>query len=383
VWLISSYEHGTRAALKKGRMLEIRSKSPETLKQLRDLIVGGSRGSGELLDDVTHVLITGAGFEFKSEPHKQQLGIPATSQLLRGWLERVYPGEVEKTKGFPIPQRFASRRDFRSAAMRGDLDAYWSHILREERAAAGGDVSEIVEREAKLRRIFRDEFLRYDWGFLPQATAAASLDWSAWISTNYTRFANRAIDIVGKDWCTIEFGEEAENLSRKLLHGLKKQPGERFLFKVHGDISHILTMAISAEDKTVETKLSGFMPLYLAAQAYLHELAKTSRSVVWHIVGHGLKDELLVHVISDVYSAAPEKHHFHVVALTNAKDLKRREHPAFLLRKKLESPQGTVQGYLAKAGEYLTRLARVGLAEHETVLRELKEILLPEADLSP
>jgi len=142
----------------------------------------------------------------------------------------------------------------------------------------------MAAREYDLRQLFRAEFVSHDWGFLPQSMAAARIKWSAWISTNYTRFANRAIELSGRKWRTIEFGEEAQNLNQHLLHG-SELPRESILFKVHGDIGHVLTMALSTEDKTVETRLSSFMPLYLASQACINELTRKSRRVVWHIVG--------------------------------------------------------------------------------------------------
>ncbi len=377
VWLISSYEHGTRAAVESGKPIEIRSKSPDTLSKLREFLVRREESSsGDEASEVSHVLVTGAGFEFRGAPRKQQLGIPPTGDLLRRWMKSAYPGEeVMDGVGFPVPARFGTVKNLRDAAEIGDLDRYWSSILREERATAKGDVEDvlkIVAREFDLRRFFRAEFVRHDWGHLPQALAAARIGWAAWVSTNYTRFANRAIEICGRDWLTVEFGEEAQDLSRQLLYGAADLSGESILFKVHGDIGHILTMAVSTEDKTIETRLSSFMPLYVAAERYLHELTRKRSSIVWHIVGHGLKDELLMHVIRTACEIDPGKHRFVVIAPYS----EWKEHPALELQRKLDSLESPIRGHYATADVYLTRLEKAGLGGYEKVLGELGEVPL-------
>lgn len=369
VWLISSYEHGTRAAIGTDKPIEIRSKSPDTLSKLRKFLRGEESGRIQASEAV-HVLVTGAGFEFRGAPRDQQLGMLPTGELLRRWIKSVYGKRPLRRVGFPVPPSFAHVEDLRRAAKEGDLDRYWSSILREERAAAKGDVLEIVAKEYDLRRRFRAEFVRHDWGHLPQALAAARMGWSAWVSTNYTRFANRAIEICGREWLTVEFGEEAQHLSHQLLYGAAGLRGKSILFKVHGDIGHVLTMALSTEDKTIETRLSSFMPLYLAAERYLHELTRKNKAIVWHIVGHGLKDELLMHVIRTACEIDPGQHRFVVIA----PDSKGSKHPALELQAKLDPLKSPILGRHATADIYLTRLEKVGLGRYEEVLGELEEV---------
>jgi hypothetical protein len=185
--------------------------------------------------------------------------------------------------------------------------------------------------------------------------AAAQLGWSAWVSTNYTRFANRAIEL------------------SETKHRQGGRSEESILFKVHGDIGHVLTMALSMEDKTEETRLTSFLPLYLAAQTYLHELAHRHTRITWHIVGHGLKDKLLLDVIKTAYRINRARHRFVVIAPASPDDMRKENHPAFELQKSLGSAVN-LQAYSAKADEYLTRLERLGgLAAHEEVLQGLEE----------
>jgi hypothetical protein len=370
VWLISSYEHGTRASAK-GYPFEIRSKSPETFQKLREILFPSKivkRGRRSVESKAAHVLITGAGFEFRGMAGRQQLGMPSTGDLLRRFIARVYgkrevPSEVGS--GFPVPRKFCDVLDLRAAAENGDLDAYWSCIFREEKVRAK-DVLDMSERSYRLRAIFRSEFLRHDWGYLPQAVAAARVGWAAWISTNYTRFANRAIEISGLDWQTIEFGEEAHELNYQLLHRSKGYERRSILFKVHGDLGHVLTMALSREDKTVETRLASFMPLYLAAQAFLQKISRFNSKVVWHVVGHGLKDELLVRIIRAACEETPAKHRFIAVAPFSDRDKALLRHPYFELIRHVGRKATSIKGYNARADEYLAKLERVGIEFYQS-----------------
>jgi hypothetical protein len=376
-WLMCSYEHGVRTSTT-GSSIEIRSKSPEMLAALRNRLTRKTEAEPEFQDEA-HILVTGAGFEVKGYPEKKQLGIPSTGALLERWARRAYPDDTitwNDEYKFPVPKSLESVEEFKVAAKYGDLDQYWSILLRKEREKAKRDVLEAAAREYYLRQFFRDEFIGHDWGHLPQSIAAAQIKWSAWISTNYTRFTNRAIELSKIKWRTIEFGEEAQNFNQHLLHGAGL-PGESILFKVHGDIGHVLTMALSTEDKTVETRLSSFMPLYLASQSCITEMMRKFRRIVWHIVGHGLKDRLLMHLITGAYKARRRKHEFVVIAPEKTELRARREHPSFLLHKKLGSrAKNRIEGRYARADEYMTRLKRVGLARYEEVLQELEKVPL-------
>ncbi len=365
VWLISSYEHGTRAS-ERGHTFEIRSKSPETFQKLREVLFPSKivkRGKKSEETKAAHVLITGAGFEFRGTAGRQQLGMPSTRDLLRRFIAKVYGKRevpLEREIGFPVPRKFNDVLDLRAAAENGDLDAYWSCIFREEKERAR-DVLDMSERSYRLRAVFRSEFLHHDWGYLPQAVAAARVGFAAWISTNYTRFANRAIEISGLDWQTIEFGEEAHELNYQLLHRSKGYERRSVLFKVHGDLGHVLTMALSREDKTVETRLASFMPLYLAAQAFLQKISRLNSRVVWHIVGHGLKDELLVRIIKTACEESPAKHRFIAVAPLSDRDKTLLRHPYFELVRHVGKKAASIKGYNARADEYLAKLERVGI----------------------
>ena len=131
--------------------------------------------------------------------------------------------------------------------------------------------------------------------------------------------------------------EQPSRLSRQILHNGddRSLDSESTLIKLHGDLGHVLTMAIAGEDKMFLSRLASFAPLYLAAQACLEKRARGAASITWHIVGHGLRDELLLRVIEKVYRAAPRKHRFIVIDPAKGGDKPKRldEHPAYRLLK--------------------------------------------------
>ena len=95
------------------------------------------------------------------------------------------------------------------------------------------------------------------------------------------------------------------------------------MFKLHGDIAHLTTMAIAGYDKEYWSPLS--LPIdsphevYTASFFYLKDridrhLAHGGGNVFWHIVGHGLEDRLLRKNLSHLSEASPDKHCFIVVS---------------------------------------------------------------------
>ncbi len=391
IQLISSYEHGVRR-FKNGDdedPFPIRDKSPDTFSDLRKEILGPietrrPRDPKEATEEI-HVLVTGAGFELKERPERQRLGTLKTWQLLERWATECFGKngwEVAReadgsAKGYPVPKEWLDRSELVKAAAEANLDRYWSLLLEAERAAHPAGLDQ-AQHEYKLRKLFRQEFVRDDWGYLRQALAAAGLGWDAWLSTNYTKFADRAIERVRRlegperiDWRTIEVSEEAARLHLEILHRQQDSNHEPTLFKLHGDLGHVLTMAIAGEDKTFLSRLPSFAPLYLAAQACLEVRARHATQVTWHIVGHGLRDQLLLQVIERVFRSSQEKtqlgelphlkHRFVVVDPARGAKNDPNEHPAHRIRKQLGDDLA-VKARCAPAGLYLTRLRRMGLA---------------------
>ncbi len=390
--LISSYEHGVQIFKSDGdeNPFPIRDKSPSTLRDLRKEILGPLETPHplELAAGEIHVLVTGAGFELKERPERQRIGTLKTWQLLErwatecfgvdGWLYVAWEADGSP-KGYPVPKEWVGRLDLVKAATEANLDRYWSLLLEAERTASPSDLGQ-AQHEYKLRKLFRQEFVRDDWGYLRQALAAAGLPWDAWLSTNYTKFADRAVERVRRmegagriDWRTIEVSEEAARLSLEILHRQQDSvpTHEPTLFKLHGDLGHVLTMAIAGEDKTFLSRLHSFAPLYLAAQACLEVRARQATQVTWHIVGHGLRDQLLVQVIERVFRSSQGKHRFVVVDPARGPENDPNEHPAHRLRKQLGDDRLAVRARCAPAGLYLTRLKRMGLSAFESIVDAL------------
>lgn len=326
-----------------------------------------------------HVLVTGAGFELAATtpPHLRHPGIPRTPELVNLTLkgeshpgrEPTYPpGTSEDSEPTPfqvyedqvaLGGKQGSPHPLLEAARSADLDDYWNQLLQLELEWAAREESDAEgiasakhaasRREHHLREAFRGRFLRDDWGFLPQAVMAARMPWLAWLSTNYTRFADRAIDLgrtspptdkeppAGKErperWRIVSTSNEATHLIRELLHrrgddeaaraakgtseGRPDRP--RYLFKLHGDVSHLTTMAIAGHDKDLYSPLSfpvdSLHHVYTAAELFLERtLDRAGAPVVWHLVGHGLKDRLLVELLARVVRRSRGRHLLVLVA---------------------------------------------------------------------
>lgn len=407
IQLISSYEHGVKRfkfdndgpALR----LPIHDKSPKTFSELRaglfrPLYVAHARNDSrlpnptELAANDIHILITGAGFELKDQPEELRLGTLKTWEVLQKWASECFPKakggwspalKKDGTSGYPIPTLWKDKTKLLEAAAAEKLDWYLSLMLEAERSFLTSDL-EREAREYEIRGLFREAFVQDDWGYLRQALSAASLPWGAWLSTNYTRFADRAIERIRRleephriNWRTIEVSEEAERLSLEILHREKmcRQFGDPTLFKLHGDLGHVLTMAIAGEDKTFLSRLHSFAPLYLAAEAFLklrsREVNEANR-VIWHIVGHGLRDDLLVRVIHRVYRSSPKRHLFVVVDPAAGAAGDQKEHPAHRLLSQL-GVQPPIAARCAPAGLYLAGLKAAGLSGFLNVLAGIRE----------
>ena len=88
-------------------------------------------------------------------------------------------------------------------AIINDLDKYWDALLEATMHGQMGSIGDLRKKkiedarlEYELRNAFRKVILKDDWGNLTQSTCVALQPWDAWLTTNYTRFAERAIDLV-------------------------------------------------------------------------------------------------------------------------------------------------------------------------------------------
>lgn len=394
VLLVSSY-HTAPRAFREGEPLRIHPKSPDTLERLwsRRLPSPSRRRSKPR---ALHLLVTGAGFELKDPAQKfLTLGTRFTDSVLEEVLLRCsLPGELGRQGRFCCPDKYSQQPEgsrLRNAAVRGDLDTFWDELLRLEleeprrkRPQKGRpDKVQASRREYELREAFRRQFLSDDWGFLNQALDASGIPGlTAWLTTNYTRFADRAIDLrvahaPRETWRIVSTSSEAERLLQELLHTSRQRSakidGARFLFKLHGDLAHLLTMAIAGHDKEIYSPLSlpitSLHPIYTAAEHYLkRRLEGAEDFVCWHVVGHGLRDELLVDLVRNVCQATSRaKHGFLIVDPYPAG-------PGEILRQALgiEAVQLPM-----KANEYLARIRIAGLPENPSDLPLWSQRVLP------
>ena len=314
-----------------------------------------------------HILVTGAGFEFQPErclgSDLVAVGLPTTSQLLAELAGPfVQRGPKDKSdpprKGFHVVLECEDGKLPGARPKHGDkslgprpgagfgpgkmqnLDDWWNAVL--SWAALSHDAGkpltnrEIFERERSLRAAFRGAFLVYDFGQIRHALSAVQLKWAAWLTTNYTGFVDRAIashaDAVSRarsrggadkakgvtkhssvdeaaGWRIVDTSAEAAHLLREIQRFSieKAQP----LFKLHGDISHLRTMAIAGDDKEPYRAFSVIVDdlhlVYFSATSFLSSvLRREPTPVVWHVVGHGLGDAALTKLIDRVRDALPE-----------------------------------------------------------------------------
>lgn len=346
--LVSSYEVPSMET----RKFEFLAKTPETLDRFASTLwhsdEEGEEEGCEGSESKIHILITGAGFELSPPDDRDAispLGIPGTGDVLRRCLSRLglFEEDTEQPESkswpLPLPEAYSS---LESPAIEKNLDNYWNKLLELQLLDKSG--IRTLETEAATRNQFRQVFLTHDWGVLNQTLDAIRLPWKAWLTTNYTRYLDRALALTAGhqpeiSWNVISISSEATVLLKKILHGEinSEEPGsshhakrlgrDPYLFKLHGDLAHLTTMAIAGHDKEIYTPFS--LPidnlhwLYVAAQQYLtteignrlrpdQKEGKGGLKVFWHIVGHSLKDRLLCRILRRVRKATAEATHLFI-----------------------------------------------------------------------
>ncbi len=384
-WLVSSYQAGAIQVKEKfpdqeeerEKRIQIWPKSPDTLwffaQNIRGLIdkkpkrdsnenstaskAGASIASASE-PTIHHILVTGAGFEMRNPDQLDTFGMPNTKTLL--WEmgdpfdtddqgKKIFEKELENYKGFPYPcESFfgynSDHKEVKESADDEELDDYWDNILQSQiKKRMGGlkkldrlnEVVDTVIHERNMRDAFRRVILNYDWGFMNQSIYAARMNWFAWLTTNYTRFADRAIELAraypddrtsgplssqrktarAEQWRVVGTANEARILLRENLHDDDRDTAP-ILFKLHGDVGLLHTMAIAGYDKEFHSPLGHIVDsLHDVYNAALYHLSKhlnkkrkpenpNEQHIFWHIVGHDLKDNLLVKLIKTV------SHHF-------------------------------------------------------------------------
>jgi hypothetical protein len=369
---------------------EVLPKTRETLLKIRREIYAYPKpATFKDSSKMRHVLVTGAGFEISAS--RGGFGVPNTRRLLEEMEDPFYRGAdprgsiicLNPGESFPIPSgSLWDVKDFHNdisrVASRGDLDAYWNVLLevelrREVETSATNDdrdsqKARAIVLETRMREAFRRSLLRYDWGHMKQTISAARLGWHAWLTTNYTQFANRAIAVSRNDgdnhgelgfWRVIATAAEAHVTLREHA-GNTEYPPNRYLFKLHGDIGHLHTMAIAGHDKDIFSPLS--MPVedlyqvYATAQNFLLDSLSKAAHVMWHIVGHGLQDKRLCDLIGRVSQYESPSQLFILI------DPKPDE-PSERLAKAVKREPSEIGKCKLCAAEYMARLESRGLPD--------------------
>lgn len=413
--IISSYHPGSGGSLQSATRLVV-PKSLETLREIAHEVrrsstqipgaadadtaavsaptaVAQSRvPQGAAAPRVRHVLVTGAGFEIRSP--RGGFGMPPTRVTLEQMGTPFYlvdgstsDGDLgimlqPQRVGFPVP---VNRQRVKPSALNEDLDSYWNHLLEEvvvDAVLKAGDrpavpLSDrddlalgVLRRERQMREAFRRALLLHDWGHMNQSVAAANLSWHTWLTTNYTRFADRAIGMLpaaqaadGVPWRIIATATDARLLAREDAGG---HSHARFLFKLHGDIAHIESMAIAGHDKAPYSPLS--MPvddlyeIYAAAQRFLID-SLDDRGIVWHVVGHRLLDQRLRELLRHVQRHVRARWQVFVVVNPLPEDALK------WLQEELGSPQHDREVLACRqhASAYLAALDHRGLPDDDDV----------------
>ncbi|HEX3131602.1 MAG TPA: hypothetical protein VH394_29970 [Thermoanaerobaculia bacterium] len=414
--------------LLKSKPLRIEPKSPETLARLKlkvkELLASSIKKKGRSAPQngetrgLVHILVTGAGFEV-SHDEVGTFGLPPTPVLLENMetpFEHIDARDYDIDGEMGVPQRVEAActklapggcgilkrtmkqnednelprfvmRDEAGQIIVGaaskNLDLWWNSLI-EMKLQATAAFSEprlrsrekmaASTREREMREAFRRVILKYDWGYMNQALLAAKMPWHSWLTTNYTRFADRAIALsYPEPWQIISTSIEALSLSRQILHegnesnGSAKSP--RYLFKLHGDIAHLQTMATAGQDKEFFSSLSvpvdSLHQVYSAAETCLGRYIQRLRKyrVVWHIVGHGLNDRLLLQLIAEVcIHAKPRSTDFIIVSSRNSRDTRETLREFFREgdHRNLRAFTSRVREHRATAEQYMARIEATG-----------------------
>jgi hypothetical protein len=421
-WLVSSYGVGTRrfglSSVREPLLFNIHPKSAETLQILAKRLWRPPCAPTARSHSV-HILVTGAGFELKSreadrDPREateaevesipapaelawiSPLGIPPTAELLRrAYLQPIWEnrgGDGKEQQGreldFPLPNlRPESRKEVFEAAFEGRLDDLWNGLLKVllkepprigEIWPEGSREARMLEAEEEAREGFRSAFLGDDWGQLTQVLTAADLPWDVWLTTNYTQFVDRAISLLDREplskdknhhlpWRILSIATEAEQLIRRLF--FESQPGDelserRLIFKLHGDLSHLSTMAIAGHDKELFSPLmqrvESLHLMYEASVKWIERLCRQlpDATVYWHIVGHGLKDKTLAQALRKIVLAVPGIEHRFLLVQPDAQKIKESLDPGL---KELRWQEETCRAdeWLAMLGKFFRRYGRM------------------------
>jgi hypothetical protein len=382
VMMVSSYETGVVPLAPKP--LRIWPKSPETLARLAARMPAPAEKP--IATRGLHILVTGAGFEMRNDS-TGGFGLPPTADLL-GEMGPPFdePDLTLRRKGplpYPSCKNKKEAKDWQEISNSQDMDAWWNYLLERElrRITSIADAQSrnrtkmlASARERDLREAFRRILLNYDRGHLNQTLEAAKQGWHTWLTTNYTRFADRAIALAETraegtapgPWQIVSTSIEALSLSRQILHGGSswREKKSRHLFKLHGDIAHLQTMATAGQDKEFFSSLSlpidSLHQVYFAAETFLGYSLQAQKDVqvVWHVVGHRLNDWLLCRLIAQVCTHTnPESTDFVVVSRDPTKT---KEKLQSFLRDTSPGFEERVAGYPATAEQYMARIARNG-----------------------
>lgn len=431
VYVVSSY------VVDKEEEYPVHPKTPNTFRDIQRRVlelekncVNHHRPKKSFNRKEINILVTGAGFEVSKNkpPEKIKTGLDSTWELLT---ELPKPFQISnntfskcdpdgKLSAFKVPtvlhkcdkeckevctklpNTFYFKLPKQDLKFTGNLDEVWSVLIwdiinplllpTDTSGHSGCKIIEMsvksAELEYRLRDAFRKKILDYDWGFMRQSIIAAQLNWDTWLTTNYTQFADRAIQAVerlgeglvnkkemayehiscfgqtqikkappenAKLWRIIGTTNAAERLQVGKLH-LKdhdEEVGRKMLFKLHGDIGHLHTMAIAGHDKMptspLSMKMDSMHKIYAAAQQHLSQKSSANKdtTINWHVVGHGLKDALLTNLM---LSHDNNRMNFILVSPNSSKELKV---TLSELRKGNESNIHTVK---ATAAEYMSKL---------------------------
>jgi hypothetical protein len=355
-WPVSSYGLGIRRFPLdgSGQPFNIRPKSSATLQELAERIWSTTRSArlvkagskGKTAQRTFHFLVSGAGFELKSLefPSINPLGVSPTRKLLQEayrdpiWDDPAAVGDDKDQTYLPIPPAVKATPGWNLRVLGGaqeGLDQLWDSLLEwmleeakinNRRRSPSVQKAAMLEAEESARESFRAAFFGDDWGQLTQALDSVALPWDVWLTTNYTHFVDRAVTLQkGRSdegakrvppWRILSIANEAERLLRRIFFDERaieeRSAIERFIFKLHGDLAHLSTMAIAGQDKELFSLMTRTVDnlhwLYEAAQKWMEGLLKVEGDarVLWHIVGHGLKDQALVRTIERVIDSTRE-----------------------------------------------------------------------------